>query len=325
MFRDKTSLFVSFRQSYARHPVAAFVPESESLIRGADTAIEMDRLPPAWVDIKSDVDDCLKRAQIKMTELEKLHARHALPSFDERSQKADEARIDALQREVTGLFHKCQEHLRKVDAMAKSQSAPDQAIARNLKIALATKIQQISSTFRKQQGAYLKRLQGMSDADSPLNPYDLDSTASAIADDESDLQLSQATLQAQKNPTNTSINQRVDEITQIAEGILELADIFRELQTMVIDQGTLLDRIDYNIENTVVNVKQADKQLIKAERYQKRTTKCRIIFLLVLLIFGLLIILLVRPRHHSTPSSAPAVPDPLKPISSRSLNARYLY
>ena len=30
---------------------------------------------------------------------------------------------------------------------------------------------------------------------------------------------------------------------------------------MVIDQGTMLDRIDYNVENMAVNVKAADKEL----------------------------------------------------------------
>ena len=32
-----------------------------------------------------------------------------------------------------------------------------------------------------------------------------------------------------------------------------MADIFRELQAMVINQGTLLDRIDYNIGIVKIN------------------------------------------------------------------------
>lgn len=56
--------------------------------------------------------------------------------------------------------------------------------------------------------------------------------------------------------------QREREINDIAKGIIELADIFKELQTMVIDQGTMLDRIDYNVERMAENVKGADKELI---------------------------------------------------------------
>ena len=41
----------------------------------------------------------------------------------------------------------------------------------------------------------------------------------------------------------------------------ELAEVFRELSTLVIDQGTILDSVEYNIENTVVNVKEAEREL----------------------------------------------------------------
>lgn len=60
---------------------------------------------------------------------------------------------------------------------------------------------------------------------------------------------------------DAAIMQREREINDIAKGIIELSDIFRELQTMIIDQGTLLDRIDYNVERMTVDVKKADKEL----------------------------------------------------------------
>jgi syntaxin 16 len=63
------------------------------------------------------------------------------------------------------------------------------------------------------------------------------------------------------NTNDVAIAQREREINDIAQGIIELADIFKELQGMVIDQGTMLDRIDYNVENMAVNVKAADKEL----------------------------------------------------------------
>lgn len=82
---------------------------------------------------------------------------------------------------------------------------------------------------------------------------------------ETDKSFSQSTLQQTSmkrlNTNDVAIAQREREIEDIAQGIIELADIFKELQGMVIDQGTMLDRIDYNIENMSVNVKAADKEL----------------------------------------------------------------
>lgn len=89
---------------------------------------------------------------------------------------------------------------------------------------------------------------------------------SFLQDEEADVSYSQSMLQQQPatlTSNDAAINQREREITDIAKGIIELADIFKELQTMVIDQGTMLDRIDYNIENMAVHVKAAEKELVQ--------------------------------------------------------------
>lgn len=71
-------------------------------------------------------------------------------------------------------------------------------------------------------------------------------------------------MQTQQRATgqnDAAIAQREREINDIAKGIIELSDIFRELQTMIIDQGTMLDRIDYNVERMGTEVKAAEKEL----------------------------------------------------------------
>lgn len=73
--------------------------------------------------------------------------------------------------------------------------------------------------------------------------------------------------------------------------INNLASVFKQLNQLVIDQGTVLDRIDYNIETTVHNVKQANIQLRKAEQYQSSPTgrRCIIILLILILIFSVIL------------------------------------
>lgn len=48
-----------------------------------------------------------------------------------------------------------------------------------------------------------------------------------------------------------------------AKSIEELAQIFKELAVLVIDQGTVLDRIDYNMEMAVERTKQGMVELEK--------------------------------------------------------------
>lgn len=50
------------------------------------------------------------------------------------------------------------------------------------------------------------------------------------------------------------ITERDSEIRKIVEAIAELAQIMRDMSTLVLEQGTMLDRIDHNIAQTSVKV-----------------------------------------------------------------------
>lgn len=43
----------------------------------------------------------------------------------------------------------------------------------------------------------------------------------------------------------------------------------KDLSTLVIDQGTILDRIDYNMEQVATAVEEGVKELQKADKHQK--------------------------------------------------------
>jgi t-SNARE complex subunit (syntaxin) len=86
------------------------------------------------------------------------------------------------------------------------------------------------------------------------------------------LATSSVSLQAQVQRTDTgmsleAITQRDREITTIAESITELADLFKDLSNLVIDQGTLLDRIDYNVEQMATEMEKAVGELNVATKY----------------------------------------------------------
>ncbi|KAK2166631.1 hypothetical protein LSH36_37g10091 [Paralvinella palmiformis] len=60
----------------------------------------------------------------------------------------------------------------------------------------------------------------------------------------------------------------------------------------IYERGTLLDRIDYNIEATSVQVDKGLKQLQKAEKYQKKNRKMLIILVLFTIIIIMIIVLI---------------------------------
>lgn len=67
--------------------------------------------------------------------------------------------------------------------------------------------------------------------------------------------------QIQETDQMDDIHLRDHELTEIANSIASLAELFKDLSILVIDQGTLLDSIEYNIEQTSVHVAEAVKEL----------------------------------------------------------------
>ena len=295
-----------------------------------DAVIEMDLLPPRWVDIQEEVDETLKDITLKAAQLDKLHSKHVLPGFDDEHIKQQEEReIEQTTQEITRGFQECQKSIKRIERMVKeaqqagSLTKGDEAMAANIQIALASRVQEVSATFRKKQSTYLNKLRQLGGFESPFggrsstpvqNPY----SDPALMESDADKSLSQSTLQqtAQKrvhSNNDHAIAQREQEINEIAKGIIELSDIFRDLQTMVIDQGTMLDRIDYNVERMATDVKGAEKELTVATGYQRKSMKRKILLLLLLLVIGMFVLLLVKPKKNSSRNTAPAVEEPRPP------------
>ena len=292
-----------------------------------DAVIEMDLLPPRWLDIQDEITQHLSSIAGQMKKLDQLHAKHILPGFDDEAVKAREEReIEALTNYVTKGFNACQRAIKRIDSMLRqqsSQSGADETMAKNLQISLATRVGEVSTLFRKKQSAYLKKLRTLGGMSSPAfgegrsgtpslaqNPY----TDPAMMEEEADRSSAQSTLQQtaqvrlRKGVMDTAIVQREREIEKIAQGVIDLSNIFQELNSMVIDQGSLLDRIDYNVERTVEHLEKAEKELVVATKYQRKGTRRLLILLLILLVVGMFILLLLKPkRRDATP--APALPN----------------
>lgn len=63
-----------------------------------------------------------------------------------------------------------------------------------------------------------------------------------------------------------NLQTRDRELSEIAKSIAQLAELFKDLSTLVIDQGTLLDSVEYNVEQTAVQMEDAVRELDTATR-----------------------------------------------------------
>lgn len=95
------------------------------------------------------------------------------------------------------------------------------------------------------------------------------------------------------------MDERMREIQRIAKSVSELAKMFRELSVLVVEQGTILDRIDHNMDMAVERTKDGVANLVKAEEYQKSARPIICMTILMVLIVVCVIIIVVKASQKS--------------------------
>ena len=85
---------------------------------------------------------------------------------------------------------------------------------------------------------------------------------------------------------------RDKEIQALTDSVRDLAVLFKELSTLVIEQGTIIDRIDYNIETALEDTKKGKKHLEGARKAQKSNRSRKVIIWLSILILMFIVLLI---------------------------------
>ncbi|KAL6606321.1 hypothetical protein ACP70R_041974 [Stipagrostis hirtigluma subsp. patula] len=247
-------------------------------------------LPPAWVDVSEEISANMQRARTKMAELAKAHAKALMPSFGDG--RDDQRAIEVLTHEITDLLKRSEKRLQK---LSMKDSSEDSNVRKNVQRSLATDLQNLSMEFRKRQSSYLKQLRQQKEGQDGVDlEMSMNGTKSTFEDDEfEDVGFTEVQMSKLKK-SEAFTREREREIEQVVESVNELAQIMKDLSVLVIDQGTIIDRIDYNVQNVAASVEEGYKQLQKAERTQKKGRMVMCATVLVILIFIMIVLLILK-------------------------------
>lgn len=249
----------------------------------------MTALPPQWVDAAESAREDLKLIKEKLLQLEKAQSKRLLRVFSD--DQAPDREVERISSEISSLVKRCEPaiHQVKTRGAGAASTSKDRELRHNMQRNLATQLQQLSQQFRQSQKDYLNDIRkrqkpgaGERDLRDGMAEFEMGFTESQMQD-------------LQEMEQNASV--RNEEITKIASSISDLHTIFKELAVLVIDQGSILDRIDYNIEQVVHQSSEANKQLRKAEESQKSNRAMKCIYFLVIINLVLILILILKARH----------------------------
>eukprot|EP01068_Selenidium_serpulae_P010766 Selendium_serpulae@DN5527_c0_g1_i10.p2 len=252
------------------------------------------RLPPLWVDLVGEAQDSIAKLKDKMSALQKAEQRRlwkVFSSSDDTSTSTGDKEIDNLTQQITKLFHHCESRVQQIQSKhdATHVSASEYTLKKNAQRSIATQLQQLSQQFRAQQKHYLSELRKRK---AGADPYGLESQPSK-AGSEFDVGFSNR-LMMELDTMEAGVDQRNEEIGRIASSVAELHGIFKDLSVLVIDQGTILDRIDYNVEQVVTQTQQATVHISKAEQHQKSARAGAVVGFLVVAIVILIILWILK-------------------------------
>ena len=216
-----------------------------------------------------------------------------------------EMKIENMTGDITDKFIYAERLLMKVGMATKKCGGEEALIGANVQRSLAKKLQELSADFRQKQRKYLSDVQSQKsgalketemkfgiDLNETNQEYGVNSNDVVNGNNNGQQQL------ALVDDLTQAVQSRDKEIAQIASSIQELGTIFKELAVLVIDQGTILDRIDYNMETVVESTKEGIKHLEKAEKSQKNARPMKCIMCLSMTIFVLLLILILKHRRR---------------------------
>uniref|UniRef100_A0A1B6EA29 t-SNARE coiled-coil homology domain-containing protein n=3 Tax=Clastoptera arizonana TaxID=38151 RepID=A0A1B6EA29_9HEMI len=312
--RSLTDVFILMRNnaSQSRHIYSEQnMTDRMSLVGDPEIGLELkseSRFPPVWSDNLEECHYAMSRLRTKLNDLKLLYDKHLMrPTLDDSTD--EEQQIEVLTQEITRMFgttHKLVQQIRH--HCSDSSSRVEKRLSYNVTSSLVSSLQELSGLFRKLQSSYLKRINSREERsrqyfdvglDNDPFEWELDSDVSNIdrafslsTSDGQRLQPQTQLLLLEEENTKEAV-QRDQEVKQIVKSIVDLSDIFKDLAHMVTEQGSILDRIDYNIEQTQIKVHQGYQQLQKADLYQRKNRKMMCILILASVTMFLTFLLII--------------------------------
>ncbi|ETO20406.1 hypothetical protein RFI_16810 [Reticulomyxa filosa] len=262
---------------------------------------------PIWLQIVKVIDINLREIQeqsnpnvfFEVGLLRKYHRDRLKITFDDDAYSEQDVKIEEITRSLTALFRDTDSKLKEIAYKQKTSldmnvrndntstlSYQERILRYNAMKSRAIRIQELTKIFRRDQRLFLEKLQSHESKGGKFIDNGVSQTLPSL--DKIEQGFSKAQLQ-QLETIERSCNDRTREIIHIAKSVNELSQLFKELSVLIVEQGSILDRIDYNVEQTVMHLQAAHEHIKQADKYHKQSRSTLIVIVLMALIFVSLI------------------------------------
>ena len=290
ILRDRTEEFAVLRraatqqrnwlQGKAAAPSPATPPASDAGAAVGGSSDEQQgssSRPPSWVGVVAHFGELESSVSLRLERLHRAHREVFAPRFggDAEADSEDDlqAKAEKIGDETKRFIGECQRLLKTGIRVADDTNKDEVRAAENVRRHLSSRLSSLLRAFSDAQEQYAKQLKtrdakrkqfaiGSSDVRERLEREER--TGKYLAQGYSQVEITEL-LMMEEQAMETS-----REVQNILAQVNELNQMFQDMHDLVVEQGTVLDRIDYNIEQASEKVGKGLEELKKAREQQKK-------------------------------------------------------
>ena len=239
---------------------------------------------PKYMDIYEQCDNLLKDFDIEFNKLKEEQQKRIVPNFNETESKLITQNIQMISTKMTQQLKKCK-YLTKELKTLLANSDLDDNIKINMYQNLLNRLAETSRALQINEEIQLQKyheFNGVEDSFFNINNFDSIETTQTQKFN---------SIDAKKIDVNKDRNKEID---QIVKTVNDLKEIFQEVADMIIFQGTILDRIDYNIYESRHNIRRGNREMEETHERLKSGCLRRINQILIICIFIMSILIIFK-------------------------------
>lgn len=253
--------------------------------------------------------------------VKKLHS--AILSAPQQDEK-DKQELEQLMAIIKKAANKVRSQLKSIEQNIEHDEQTDRTsaeirIKKTQSSTLSRKFVEVMTEYNKTQTDYRERCKGRI-------KRQLEITGKATTNEELESMIESGNPQiftqgivmdsAQAKQTLADIEARHADIMKLENSIKELHDMFMDMAMLVESQGEMIDRIEYNVEQSVDFIETAKQDTKRAVKYQSEARKKKVILLGIFITIVVIIVLIViftqvdfgsSVSNAAQPTSAPAL------------------
>ena len=270
------------------------------LISSKDKIELQNMYSPKYMEIYEQCNNLLKDLDIEFNKLKEEQQKRIVPSFNEAESKLINQNIQMISDKMTKKLKKCKFLSKELKTLLASSDIDDN-IKINMYQNLLNRLAETSRALQINEELYLQKYQELNGYDESFFSNNQNNNIINTINNNINNYDSIETNQTQNFLSINSTAKKLDvakernkEIDVMVNTVNELKKIFEEVSNMVILQGTILDRIDYNTYQSRHHIRRGNRELEETHERLKSGCIRRLNQILIIAIFIMSILIIFK-------------------------------